>query len=298
MDRGRKMLRKLIFPHPALVVLTAAAAAIALTWAFSDGAEGSPGVYGAYTLSAYGLTLVCVRVPALVRGVRRLVREEPRIRRCMDDAGLRTGLTLIPSVAANGGYALLQLGLGILNRSVWYYALSAYYGLLLLMRCTLLLKMGRSGLGKDLRGEYRLFLGCGGVLTVMNAALAVIVSYMVWQNRGFTHHPITTIAMAAYTFYTLTMAVINVVRCRRYNSPVLSASKTVGLAAALVSMLSLETAMLNAFGSGDDRAFRQVMLGASGGAVCLAVLAMGLYMMVRAAKELGRLKKGVLDYDA
>lgn len=298
MNRGRKMLRKLLFPHPALVVLTAAAAAAALTWAFLDGAEGSPGVYGAYTLSAYGLTLMCVRVPALVRGVRQLVREEPRIRRCMDDAGLRTRMALIPSVAANGGYALLQLGLGILNRSVWYYALSAYYGLLLLMRCTLLLKMGRSGLGKDLRGEYRLFLGCGGVLTVMNAALAVIVSYMVWQNRGFTHHPITTIAMAAYTFYTLTMAVINVVRCRRYNSPVLSASKAVSLAAALVSILSLETAMLNAFGSGDDRAFRQVMLGASGGVVCLAVLAMGLYMMVRAAKELGRLKKGVLDYDA
>ena len=298
MNRGRKMLRKLLFPHPALVVLTAAAAAAALTWAFLDGAEGSPGVYGAYTLSAYGLTLMCVRVPALVRGVRQLVREEPRIRRCMDDAGLRTRMALIPSVAANGGYALLQLGLGILNRSVWYYALSAYYGLLLLMRCTLLLKMGRSGLGKDLRGEYRLFLGCGGVLTVMNAALAVIVSYMVWQNRGFTHHPITTIAMAAYTFYTLTMAVINVVRCRRYNSPVLSASKAVSLAAALVSILSLETAMLNAFGSGDDRVFRQVMLGASGGVVCLAVLAMGLYMMVRAAKELGRLKKGVLDYDA
>lgn len=290
MNRGRKMLRKLLFPHPALVVLTAAAAAAALTWAFLDGAEGSPGVYGAYTLSAYGLTLMCVRVPALVRGVRQLVREEPPIRRCMDDAGLWTRLTLIPSVAANGGYALLQMGLGILNRSVWYYALSAYYGLLLLMRCTLLLKMGRSGLGKDLRGEYRLFLGCGGVLTVMNAALAVIVSYMVWQNRGFTHHPITTIAMAAYTFYTLTMAVINVVRCRRYNSPVLSASKAVSLAAALVSILSLETAMLNAFGSGDDRAFRQVMLGASGGVVCLAVLAMGLYMMIRAAKELGRLK--------
>ena len=290
MNRGRKMLRKLLFPHPALVVLTAAAAAAALTWAFLDGAEGSPGVYGAYTLSAYGLTLMCVRVPALVRGVRQLVREEPRIRRCMDDAGLRTRMALIPSVAANGGYALLQLGLGILNRSVWYYALSAYYGLLLLMRCTLLLKMGRSGLGKDLRGEYRLFLGCGGVLTVMNAALAVIVSYMVWQNRGFTHHPITTIAMAAYTFYTLTMAVINVVRCRRYNSPVLSASKAVSLAAALVSILSLETAMLNAFGSGDDGAFRQVMLGASGGVVCLAVLAMGLYMMIRAAKELGRLK--------
>ena len=148
MNRGRKMLRKLLFPHPALVVLIAAAAAAALTWAFSDGAEGSPGVYGAYTLSAYGLVLVCVRVPALVRGVRRLMREEPRIRRCMDDAGLRTRLTLLPSVAANGGYALLQLGLGILNRSVWYYALSAYYGLLLLMRCACCWRWAGGGRGR------------------------------------------------------------------------------------------------------------------------------------------------------
>lgn len=298
MNRGRKMLRKLLFPHPALVVLIAAAAAAALTWAFSDGAEGSPGVYGAYTLSAYGLVLVCVRVPALVRGVRRLTGKESRLNRYMADAGLRTRLTLLPSVAANGGYALLQLGLGLRSHSVWYYALSAYYGLLLLMRCALLLEMGRGRPGENLHGEYRIFLGCGVALAVMNTALAVIVSYMVGQNRGFTHHPITTIAMAAYTFYTLTMAVINLVRCRRYNSPVLSAAKAVSLAAALVSMLSLETAMLNAFGSGDDAAFRRVMLAATGGTVCLAVLAMGLYMMARAAKELRRMKKGVLDYDA
>ena len=298
MSKGRNILRKLFFPHPALVVLTASAAAAELLWAFLAGEEGSPGVYAAYTLSAYGLTLVCVRIPALARGVRRLAGKEYRVNRYMADAGLRARLTLIPSVAANGGYALLQLGMGIHGRSVWYYALSAYYGLLLLMRCALLLEMGRNRLGKNLRGEYRLFLGCGCALAAMNAALAVIVSYMVGQNRGFTHHPITTIAMAAYTFYTLTMAVINMVRCRRYNSPVLSAAKAISLAAALVSMLSLETAMLNAFGGADEAVFRRIMLAASGGVVCLAVLVMGLYMMARAVKELRRMKKGVLDYDA
>ena len=298
MSKGRSILRKLFFPHPALVALTAAASTAALLWAFLAGEEGSPGVYAAYMLSAYGLTLVCVRIPALARGVRRLTGKESRLNRYMADAGLRTRLTLLPSVAANGGYALLQLGLGLRSHSVWYYALSAYYGLLLLMRCALLLEMGRGRPGENLHGEYRIFLGCGVALAVMNTALAVIVSYMVGQNRGFTHHPITTIAMAAYTFYTLTMAVINLVRCRRYNSPVLSAAKAVSLAAALVSMLSLETAMLNAFGSGDDGDFRRVMLAATGGTVCLAVLAMGLYMMARAANELRRMKKGVLDYDA
>ena len=46
--------------------------------------------------------------------------------------------------------------------------------------------------------------------------------------------------MAMYAFYVTVMAVINMVRYRKYHSPVMSAAKAVNLAAALVSMLSLE----------------------------------------------------------
>ena len=106
----------------------------------------------------------------------------------------------------------------------------------------------------------------GGVLfalVVMNQALAGIVFYIVKQNRGFTYSGTLIYAMAAYTFYITISAAVNVARFRKHGSPLLSAAKAISLTAALVSMLSLETAMLAQFGAETPR-FRLVMTAASG----------------------------------
>lgn len=72
------------------------------------------------------------------------------------------------------------------------------------------------------------------------------------------------------------------------------AAKVISLTAALVSMLSLETAMLAQFGS-DEAEFRRTMLGVSGGVVCAFVLAMAIYMIVRSTKQLRKLKNNNLE---
>lgn len=65
----------------------------------------------------------------------------------------------------------------------------------------------------------------------------------------------------------------------------------VPVAAALVSMLSLETAMLTQFDNGENpAAFRRVMTGATGGCVCLGVLAMAVYMIATATGQLRRME--------
>jgi hypothetical protein len=108
----------------------------------------------------------------------------------------------------------------------------------------------------------------------MNLALALIIFFMVYWNRTFEHHMITAIAMAAYTFTALTTAIISVVRYRRYNSPVYSASKAISLAAALVSMLTLESTMLTTFGKETMTEIeRKWMLGLTGGAISLLIVA-------------------------
>lgn len=127
----------------------------------------------------------------------------------------------------------------------------------------------------------------------MNLTLGVIVFYIVWQNRGFEYHYIHTIAMAAYTFTAMTLAVINVFKYRRYESPLMSAARFISLASALVSILSLETAMLTAFGEPGNDSFRQTMTAITGAAVCLLVLALAIYMIVHSTKEINRLKKEV-----
>lgn len=290
MEKCKRLLTKLLFPPAAFTAVFVPAAAALLIYASIWESAESPVTYASYFLSAYALTLVCARVPALWRKVKAIKQENKYISRYTSDAGLRVKLSLYGSLAMNCAYALMQLWLGFVNRSVWFYALSGYYVLLGVMRYFLLKEARKNRLGQDKCYEYRLYRLCGVLLAVMNLVLGAIVFYIVVQNRGFQYHYIMTIAMAAYTFFTFTLAIVNMVRYRKYESPVMSAAKAINFAAALVSMLSLETAMLTAFGNGQDASFRQVMTASTGFAVVLAVLVMAVYMIVRSIKEIRKIK--------
>lgn len=122
----------------------------------------------------------------------------------------------------------------------------------------------------------------------MNQAVMGIVMYMVYQNQGFTYAGTLIYAMAAYTFYITIVAIINVVRYRKYGSPILSAAKVVSLTSALVSMLSLETAMLSQFGRHQEE-FRRMMLSISGGGVCVIVLGMAIGMIVQSTRQIKKI---------
>ena len=114
---------------------------------------------------------------------------------------------------------------------------------------------------------------------------------MVYWNRTFRHHEITTIAMATYTFTSFALAIKNVIKYRKYNSPVFSASKAISLAAACVSMLTLESTMLTTFDDGTfDILGRQIMLGASGGVISVFIVVMAICMIVQGSKRLKLLK--------
>jgi len=181
---------------------------------------------------------------------------------------------------------VFQLCLGLRHHSAWFYAMAGYYLLLGMMRLTLVRHTHHHAAGEDNRAEWRKYRLCGWLLLVMNLALAIFTLYFVFRIRVFRHHEITTIAMAAYSFTALTLAIVNVVRYRKYGSPAYSAAKAISLASATVSMLTLENALLTTFGEGESELFRQIMLGASGTAVLLVVQGIALYMIVNASKKL------------
>jgi hypothetical protein len=187
-------------------------------------------------------------------------------------------------------YVAVKLVSGIMYQSVWLIAFGIYYLLLAVMRGSLVHYVRSAAakgkqMGEDLKGEFRCYRMCGIVLLFLNQALACIVIYIVHKNQGMTYPGLLIYAMALYAFYAVITAVINVIRFRRQGSPVHSAAKVISLTAALVSMLSLETAMLAQFG-GDDLEFRKIMTSISGGAVCTFVLAMAIYMLVRSTRYL------------
>ena len=168
--------------------------------------------------------------------------------------------------------------------------LAAYYIILAVMRFLLLRFVGRVGIGNDSAKELRRSRLCGAILMTVNLALSGVIILVIVQNKGLEYNGMLIYIMTMYTFYVTVNSIINLFKHRKYNSPVILTAKAINLAAALVSMLSLTTAMLSQFGSENTTPyFNQIMVGATGAGVCAVVITISVYTIVRTNKELKKL---------
>lgn len=286
MEKLKRILHMLLFPHIAITLLIVPIAAALLIYVFTNPMVGSKTAYGAYFLSAYALTILCTGARWIYRRITAFKDENKYIKLYLNDVHIRAKISLYASLGVSIAYAVFQLALGVYHKTVWFYSLAVYYALLAVVRYFLLRDMKSFTPGENRLHELKRYRFCGIVLVPVNLALAVIVFYITWQSRTFVHHYITTIAMAAYTFTALTIAIVNVVKYKKFQSPVLSAAKIISLASAAVSVLTLETAMLTAFSEKGQELFRRIMTMLTGTAVCLFVLVMAVYMIVKSTKEI------------
>ena len=295
MERFKKFLLRLFFPRLWVTLLCVPVAAAGLIYVFGLGHESGAVAYAVYVFSAYALTIVCVRVVKTAGhakdDVNHAIDRVPVVRRYFDDVSFNMQVSLYRNLALNVIYAVIKLSYGIHYRSVWFGTLAGYYFLLAVMRFLLIRYAARRELGADMAAEWKRYRLCGVLLLAINLALTGVVILVVSENQGFHYAGMLIYIMAIYAFYSMTAAIINVVKYRRYRSPVMSAAKVLHLAAALVSMLALETAMLEQFGADDSARFREVMTGITGGGVCVLVLAIAVYMICRATGEIRKYKK-------
>ncbi len=292
MERFKKLLKKLFCLPPLPTVLIAVPSFVFVFFMLSIGEHGVL-AYVSYCLSAYAMIITVTGVGKVISAARhgieelslvKKIRVNPIGDRFLSDAGFRSAISLGSGLPANLLYVALNMFSGIRYRSAWFVMLAFYYVLLSTMRVLLLTQLHRIAVGRDVRAEYRRCRIFGIILLMMNQVLVGIVIYIVTENRGFEYPGLMIYAMALYTFYITVTAIINVIRFRKHGSPVLTASKVINLTAALVSMLSLETAMIAQFGG--TAGFRRTMTAASGGGVCVIVLGMAVYMIAHSARKL------------
>lgn len=283
----KKIGKALLFPHIAVMIILIPIAAVFLVHSMVCLGTESVAAIVSYVLAFYTLTVWCIRIPHLIRFFKTFKNENRYARLWQDDHRLRVNVSLYGSLIWNTAYALLQLGMGFWHHSFWFCSLAAYYISLAVMRFFLARHTRKHKPGEKMLDELRKYRACGVVFLVMNLALALMIFFMVYWNRTFHHHEITTIALAAYTFTSLTLAIINTVKYRRYNSPVYSASKAISLAAASVSMLTLESTMLTTFGDETmTLTIRKIMLGASGAVISVFIITTAIYMIVQGTKKM------------
>ena len=283
----KKILKIALYPHIAIMLLLLPVSVILLVHSMVFVGTESAVAIISYVISAYTLTVWCFRIPDIIRLIKKIKNENKLIRRWLSDTHLRINASLYIGLLTGTVFALLQLGLGLYHSSFWYYSLSGYYISLVVMRLYLLRYTKKHAAGELMLTELTIYRSVGVIFLIMNLALTAIIFFMIYFGRTFIHHEITTITIAAYTFTSLTLAIINVVKYRKYQSPVYSAAKAISLASAGVSLITLEATMLTTFATAElTPTARQLFLGLSGGAVSAFIVAMAIYMIVNGTRKI------------
>lgn len=286
----KKILNKMLYPPIWLMTLLTVASAVVLPLVFIKGWKESPIAYAVYVLAFYTVSVLCLFfgkvLPKQYKEIKQKIYANPFGNKYMTDAAFKVRVSLYSSLAINLAYSAFKLISGIFYSSLWIEAFAVYYILLSVIRFILLHHIERK---KDagLIEEYRSYRISAVLMMFINLTLSGIVLNMIVKNEAAAYSDIYVITSAAYTFYILTVSIIDLVKYRKYKSPVMSSAKAIRFAQALVSLLSLEASMLVQFG--DDKSYRRLMLALTGAGVCIIVLAMSVYMIIRSVKEIKRL---------
>lgn len=286
----KKIGKKLLFPPVWLMVVLTVFSAAGLAAVFLKGWETSPVAYAVYVLAFYTLSVVsvfCVMVlPKQYGKLRQRVLANPLGNRYVTDKIFRTKVSLYLSLGINLLYVAINVLSWYLYQSWWFVCLAVYYAILSAMRFLLVRYVRLNDIGANRYGELKRSLACSYIMLLLNLFLSGAVMMMVYQNRGYEYHGIMIYVMAMYTFYTATHAIINLIKYRKMESPVMSTAKVISMAAALVSMLNLETAMFAEFGAEMSRENQQLMIMLTGAGISITVIVMAVYTIVRCTKEI------------
>lgn len=284
--RENRLLR-LLFPSWKVALPLAALCAAALAWIFARGWDGTPAAGAVYALSFYALVAFTEWAVRVGRRGWRWAAALPLAAWWKADAYRRVRAGLALSMLVNLCYAGCKIVSAALYASVWEAALGLYYLLLCGVRAFLICQMSAAGAADRARRELLAYRRAGWLLLGLDLALAGIAVQIVRDGRRYDYPGTLIYAAAAYAFYCLTAAIVNVVRYRRFHSPVLSAAKAVSLTTALVSLFSLETAMVARFG-GEEAGFQSAMTAGTAAAACGLVLGLALFMIGSAGRRLRR----------
>lgn len=160
--------------------------------------------------------------------------------------GFRTVISAGLSLCSTMIFALYHGFLGAWLSSLWHGSICVFYLLLVFIRGMVLLTEYLTQTmqdGERARWRQRIFFLSSAMLFLLNIALILPISLMVLLRKPVNIGLIPAIAMAAYTTYKMTMAIIHM----RRSSPhplLVRELRTINLIDALVSILTLQNTLI------------------------------------------------------
>lgn len=278
---------KNIFGLPFLLLLfLTAVCAMGLTWVFVGGREAWVIAYFLYALSAYCLTALCVKLPAAVRSAKKWLSEHPKLSALLKNDELHFKLELYFEQFINFAYGIFKIASGVILGSAWIGCDGIYNMAQALIQLFQILRRKKPG---TIQKQWKSYQSCGWLILLMHLTMIGIVFQMVNWNRVEESGDIMIIATAAFAFYKFISAFIDIAKDRKHTHPVDSSVRMVELSQAIFAIFSLQAGLLHTFGTGE--AWEHWLNLAMGCIVCLLTVAMGIYMIRRANREIRTLQE-------
>ena len=278
---------KLLFPLPVWAeALLFTACCGGLIWIFVGGLELWWPAYILYVLSAYSLTALCIQLPAAIRTGRNWMANHPKVVALLKNRELHFKLELYFEQFLNFAYGIFKIASGVIVGSAWIGADGIYNFAQAIIQLFQILRRKKPG---TIVQQWKSYRFCGVLILLMHLTLTGIVFQMVNWNRVEESGEIMIIATAAFAFYKFISSFIDLARDRRHTHPIDSSVRMLELSQAIFAMFSLQAGLLHVYGTGES--WEHWLNLAVGCVVCLLTVAMGIYMIRRANREIKSLQE-------
>lgn len=295
MKKAKMMLHTLLHPAKWVRYSLPPAAFAALILIFASEQTESALAYPVYLMSAYSLAVLIAALPVLAKRIRQhkanllnrsklmqKIASSAFVDQYLHDPAFRGSVSIYQGMIVYFLYVLFRIATGIRYASVWFISMAVYYMVLGGLRAYLISSYRRREAG-GLSFEYCCYRRTAWLLFLLNIPMGGMIVLMVRTNSSFFYPGYIIYLSALYTFYTMAVSIVNLVKFRKLGSPILSAAKVLNFVSAMMSILGLQTAMISRFSVNGEN-YRGLMNAVTGGFVYGIVVMIAVYMLLHSRK--------------
>ena len=277
-------MKKILYPKNYILLIGLLTIIISLIYLIFYNGFGSSISYILYLIMTYFLIVICIKIYNIIRfKIDRFIDNNKYLKEYKNNHELRYKISLFISLTLNIIYSIFKLLSGIIIKSFWFISFALYYFLLIILRLNIVREEAKDN--STLKDEFIKYRKIGIILLFTNVILTIIILIIVNQKIMKVYPDWIAITVAVYTFYLIFNSIFSLIKYRKYQSPLISASKVINVITSFVSLISLEIILIPTFGNGETKFF-EIMIMATGGGIALIIIIISFYMIIKSTEWL------------
>lgn len=280
----KKLINKLFYPKDNIILLGVFVIIFSLIYLIGFSKFGTFLSYILYLLMTYSLIIICIKIYNILnKKINLLIDNNKYLRKYKNDYKLRYKISLTCSLLFNIIYVIFKFISGIYFKSIWFISFALYYLLLVIMKANIMKEELNEN--KNLKLEYIKYRNTAIIILFINMILTMIILVIVNQKIINIYPVWLAISSALYTFYLNFISIYNLIKYRKFKSPLMSSAKVINVITSLVSLISLEVILIPTFGV-NNMHFFEVMITLTGLGISIIIVIISLYMIINSTEWL------------